>query len=46
MLSLLLASCIKPDLHEMALKEEPTIQMELEMEIELEKKFLILYIGM
>lgn len=36
MLSLLLASCIKPDLHEMALKEEPTIQMELEMAIETE----------
>lgn len=36
MLSLLLASCIKPDLHEMPLKEEPTIQMELEMEIETE----------
>ena len=36
MLSLLLASCIKPDLHEMALKEEPMIQMELEMEIETE----------
>lgn len=33
---LLLASCIKPDLHEMTLKEEPTIQMELEMEIETE----------
>ena len=36
MLSLLLASCIKPDLHEMPLKEEPTIQMELEMAIETE----------
>ena len=36
MLSLLLASCIKPELHEMPLKEEPTIQMELEMAIETE----------